>query len=171
MRGVIDGIRRRRLVVKSHRPVKNQSLLWIILPSVAIATIGSYFLFFNTAPNQPTENVSQSLTGTNVQLDGQPPIGQGSVLTDRSPSTIHLYDSGAGPEAVKTVTSTLEGAGFNVSYLGVSQLLYDNVYIWHVPEQAELATKVRAALGETDAIVRPSRVNGALGILIYLGKK
>ncbi len=135
---------------------------------VLIATVAASYFYYRSQLTTAPATTSQTDTSAAATTTSEPSTG--SPLTN-SVTTVNIYDSGAGEEALKTAITAIEKAGYATNNLATSQLQYDKTYIWYRADLSSDAKKIAAALNDREVIISPTKVTGAFDILIYLGKK
>lgn len=135
---------------------------------VLIATVAASYLYYRSQLTTAPAATSQTDTSIPATTTSEP--ASGSPLTN-SVTTVNIYDSGAGEEALNTAITAIEKAGYSINNLAASQLQYDKTYIWYRTDLSSDAKKIAAALSDREVVISPTKVTGAFDILIYLGKK
>ena len=171
----LDGIggQRRRPVSKLPVPptkklVTSNRASWPVVVLVLIATVAASYFYYRSQLTTAPATTSQTDTSAAATTTSEPSTG--SPLTN-SVTTVNIYDSGAGEEALKTAITAIEKAGYATNNLATSQLQYDKTYIWYEPKYEAEAKQVAAQLTERQVVLKPSQVSGIFGMLIYFGKQ
>jgi len=148
-------------------------LLWVIILALLVAAIIGIWQLL--ALSEPT---SSSLKTSPISKQNSA-IATPNSSDDRknllSPQTsgplVQIYDSGAGPSVVQSLTNKLTSLGYKVENLEKSQFNYNRTYIRYREGMLVEAEKIKSAL--PDQLVSMSEVKsaGLFDILILYGTK
>jgi len=148
-------------------------LLWVIILALLVAAIIGIWQLL--ALSEPT---SSSLKTSPISKQNSA-IATPNSSDDRknllSPQTsgplVQIYDSGAGPSVVQSLTNKLTSLGYKVENLEKSQFNYNRTYIRYREGMLVEAEKIKSAL--PDQLVSMSEVKsaGLFDILILYGAK
>lgn len=147
--------------------------LWIAILALLVATgIGIWQFMSLSTPSvssikTPTvaKQVPQATTPNSV-------TSEEDIFSPQSTSpNVQIYDSGAGPSAVKSLVSNLKALGYKVENLDKSQFDYDRTYIrYRAGMQAE-AEKIQSAMPDRLVSLKEVVTAGLFDILILYGVK